>query len=118
MAPHRTRTWVWAGRVLAVGAVAGLGGYLIAAGTARANLIAAPAALVVALAALLAPYLLQAYTTPSAAPSSQGQTGGLPGSAAGAATMIIADHGSVAAEHIGEVTMNPPCPGPDTPASR
>jgi hypothetical protein len=123
MAPRRTRTWVWAGRVLAVGAVAGLGGYLIAAGTARANLIAAPAALVIALAALLAPYLLPAYTTPSPAPSSpgpssQGQTDGQPTSGAGAGTVIIADHGSVAAQHIGEVTMNPPPPGPDTPASR
>jgi hypothetical protein len=117
MAPHRTRRWVWAGRVLAAAAVAGLGGYLIAAGTARANLIAAPAALVVALAALLAPYLLPVYTVPSPAPPSPSQPGGPPGGAAGAGTVIIADHGSVAAQHIGEVTMNPPSPRPDTPAS-
>jgi hypothetical protein len=118
MAPRRTRTWVWAGRVLALGAVAGLGGYLLVAGTARASLIAAPAALVVALAALLAPYLLPAYTASSPAPSSRDQAAGLPGRAAGAGMVIIADHGSVAAQYIGEVTMNPACPGPDSPASR
>jgi len=118
MAPRRTRTWVWAGRVLAVGAVAGLSGYLITAGTARASLIAAPAALVVALAALLAPYLLPAYTAPSPAPSSQDQTAGPSGGAARAGTVIIADHGSVAAECIGEVTMNSPPTGPDSPAGR
>lgn len=116
--PRRTRKWVWAGRVLAGAAVAGLGWYLISAGTARANLIAAPAALVVAFAALLAPYLLPVCTAPSPAPPSQEQTGPQPGSAAGSRTVIIADHGSVAAQHIGEVTMNPPPPSPGTAASR
>jgi hypothetical protein len=114
--PHRTRRWIWAGRALAAAAVAGLGGYLIAAGPSRASLIAGPAALVIALAALLAPYLLPAYTTPAAPPP--GRADNPPGRAAGPGLVIVADHGSVAAQHIGEVTMNPPPPGPHSPPGR
>jgi hypothetical protein len=108
--PHRTPGWIWASRALAATAVAGLGGYLIAAGTTRANLIAAPAAVVIAFAALLAPYLLSAYTPP-ATPETSGEAEA-PDSPAGPGVMIIADHGSVAAQHIDHVTMNPP--GPDS----
>ena len=115
MMPHRTRGWIRAGRVLAGAAVAGLGGYLIAAGAARANLIAAPAALVVALAALLATYLLPVYVAPGATPP--GRADG-PDGAGQPGVTIIADHGSVAAQHIHQVTMNPRAPGPANPASR
>jgi hypothetical protein len=111
--PRRTQGSIWASRALAA-AAAGLGGYLIAAGTTRANLIAAPAAVVIALAALLAPYLLPAYTPP-AAPAAPGRADGLD-KAAAPGVVIIADHGSVAAQHIDHVTMNPP--GPDSPANR
>jgi len=38
--------------------------------------------------------------------------------AAQAGVVIIADHGSVAAQHIHEVTMNPPPSQPDSPASQ
>jgi hypothetical protein len=111
MAPRRTGKWIWAGRVLAIASIGGLSVYLVTAGTTRANLIAAPTAVVIALASLLAPYLLPVYSTLSPGPASPSRSDETPG----AATVIIADHGSVAAQYIRDVTMNPPPSGPDSP---
>jgi len=78
------------------------------AGLDQAGRLAAPAGVVIALATLFAPFLLPAYQPPDAPlpatdPAHAG-TGGL---------VIIADHGSVAGQHIGEVTMNLPPPDAD-----
>jgi hypothetical protein len=100
--PHRTRAWIWAGRAAAAVAVIGLAGYLSAVGVDQAGRLAAPIGLVIALAALFAPYLLPAFQPPAPPPADP-----LPGLGN---IMIIADHGSVAAQHIRDVTMNPPAP--------
>jgi len=55
--PHRIRAWVWTGRAVAVAAVAGLAGYLSAAGLDQAGKLAAPIGAAIALAGLFAPYL-------------------------------------------------------------
>jgi hypothetical protein len=105
--PHRTRAWVWAGRAAAAAAVIGLGGYLAAVGLDQAGRLAAPIGLVIALAALFAPYLLPVYQPPAAPPAPLAD----PASPGAGGIVIIADHGSVAAQHIRDVTMNRPGPG-------
>lgn len=104
MGRYRTRSLVWAGRALAAAAVAGLAVCFGVIGLDRSGALAGPVAAVVALAGLLAPYLLPAPQPPvtEAPPAS-------PASApAGTSAVFIADHGSVAAQHIGRVTMNAP----------
>jgi hypothetical protein len=102
--PHRSSSWLWAGRAIAAAALIGLGGYLFAAGSARASAIATPVGLVIALAALLAPYLLPVdHSSASPQPAGDGELLGPEGG-----MVIIADHGSVAAKQINQVTVNPP----------
>lgn len=107
--PHRTRAWIWAGRAAAVAVVAGLACYVSVAGLDQAGRLAAPAGLVVAVAALFAPYLLPVYQSP--APPSAAPATPAPHAPPGN-MVIIADHGSVAAQHIGDVTVNAPRPDP------
>ena len=90
--PHRTRAWIWAGRAAAAVAVIGLAGYLAAVGLDEAGRLAAPVGLVIALAALFAPYLLPAFQPPVPPP--------VPLVGPAPARMIIATDGSVAAERI------------------
>lgn len=106
--PHRTRAWVWAGRAVAVAAVLALAGYMYLAGLDQAVKLAAPIATVLALAALAAPYLLPVYQPPAPPPASPPD----PPLAGPGGIVIIADHGSVAAQHIRDVTMNAPAPDP------
>jgi len=110
--PHRTGSWVWAGRAAAAAALIGLGVYLWAAGLGQAGRVAAPAGLVIALAALLGPYLLPVYQPPAPPPGPRAD----PAAPGPGGDVFIAARGSVAARHIGEVTMNPP--GPDPGSSR
>lgn len=56
--PHRTRIWVWVGRGFAVVIIGAVAVYLSSAGLDKADKIASGLSLLVALAALLAPYLL------------------------------------------------------------
>jgi hypothetical protein len=56
--PHRTRRWIWAGRAVAALSVAGLASSLFALGWNIAGQLGSAAAAVVALAALLTPYVL------------------------------------------------------------
>jgi hypothetical protein len=103
---HRTRGWVWAGRGVALAAMTGLAVYLCAAGLSRAGAVAAPISVVIALAALLAPYLLPVYQPPDAAAGPAPPDQAPPG--AGGSVVIIADRGGFAAQQIGEVTVNYP----------
>ena len=112
--PHRTRVWIWAGRAAAAAAVIGLGAYLAAVGLDQAGRLAAPIGLVIALAALFAPYLLPVFQPPAPPPAPPLPADLAPPGAGG--NVFIADHGSVAAQHIHNVTMNPP--GSDSPASQ
>lgn len=115
--PHRTRAWIWAGRAAAAAAVIGLAGYLAAVGLDQAGKLAAPIGLVIALAALFAPYLLPSFQPPAPPPAPP--TDPVPPGPGG--IVIIADHGSVAAQHIHDVTMNAPPPNagaPDGPAGQ
>jgi hypothetical protein len=113
--PDRTRAWIWTGRAVAAAAAARLTWYLSAAGLGRSERLAAPVGLVIALAALLAPYLLSVYQPPLAPPV---LPVGPPPTGPGA-VVITADYASVAAQDIGEVTMHPPRPGaPDDEASQ
>jgi hypothetical protein len=98
--PHRTHKWIWSGRVAAVLTLAGLAGYMYVVGGDQAGKLAAPVGLVIALATLLAPYLLPAYQPPASPPATAGPAPGPSG------IVIIADHNSVAAQNIGEVTVN------------
>ena len=103
--PRRTRKWIWTGRVAAVLIVIGLAGYMYAVGPDQAGKLAVPASVVIALAALFAPYLLPAYQSPTSppttAPAPESGNGGI---------VFIASHNSVAGQYIGDVTMNPPRP--------
>lgn len=110
--PRRTRRWVLAGRVAAGLAVAGLAVWLWVAGLNRAAAVAGPVSAVIALAALFAPYLLPVYQPPAEPPDPVAQV------RAPGGVVIIADHGSVAAQHIGEVTVNPAPPVGDGPVGR
>jgi hypothetical protein len=103
---HRTRGWVWACRGVALAAIAGLAVYLCVAGLSRAGAVAAPIGVVIALAALLAPYLLPVYQPPAAA-AGPGPPDQAPPDAGGS-VVIMADRGGVAAQQIGEVTVNVP----------
>ena len=58
--PRRGRRWIWAGRITAVVILAGLAGYLAWAGLDTASEVGSSISGVIALAALLAPYLLPA----------------------------------------------------------
>lgn len=55
---HRSSAWIWAGRIAAVLLLAGLAAYLASVGLGKADKLASVLGLVVAVAALLAPYLL------------------------------------------------------------
>jgi hypothetical protein len=112
--PHRSRGWIWAGRAAAAAAVCGVAAYLAVVGLDQASRLAAPVGLVIALAGLFAPYLLPAFQPPAPPPPPGDPVPPGPGG-----TVIIADHGSVAAQHIRDVIMNPPSPGaPDGQAGR
>jgi hypothetical protein len=106
--PHRTHGWVWAGRVVASAIVIGSAVYLYRVGFTRANEVAAPVMLVVALATLFAPYLFPAYQPPTRPSESAGaaQTSAIQPRPDG--VVIIADRGSVGAQRIGHLTMNAP----------
>jgi hypothetical protein len=56
--PRRGPRWIWAGRIAAVVILAGLTGYLAWVGLDTANEVASSISVVIALATLLAPYLL------------------------------------------------------------
>jgi hypothetical protein len=107
--PQRTRGWVWAGRAAAAAVLIGLAAYMAVAGLDQAGRLAAPVGVVIALATLFAPFLLPAYQPPGAPPPPPAD----PAPPGPAGVVIIADHGSVAAQHIHDVTMNPPRPDPD-----
>jgi hypothetical protein len=55
---RRHSHWIWGGRIAAVAVVAGLAGYLLSAGLDKADKLASVLGLLVAVAALAAPYLL------------------------------------------------------------
>jgi hypothetical protein len=110
--PRRTRKWVLAGRATAAAAVAGLGVWLWVVGLNRAAVMAGPVAAVIALAALFAPYLLPVYQPPADPP---GLAGPVPGPGG---VLIVADHGSVAAQHIGQVMVNTQRPDPGRPGGQ
>ena len=104
--PHRTRKWIWGGRMVAAVTLTGLVGYMYAVGLDQAGKLAGPIGLVIALATLLTPYLLPTYQSPTSQPAtSPDVTEGR-----GGIVIIAADHNSVAAQHIGEVTINPSRP--------
>jgi len=101
-----SRHKVMAGRVAAVLAVGGLGVYFWVAGVSRAAAVAGPVAAVIALAALAAPYLLPAYERRELpGKSAKAEPTALAGLSS-TPVVIIADHGSAAAQHIDQVTIN------------
>ncbi|WP_341716423.1 hypothetical protein QQG74_20695 [Micromonospora sp. FIMYZ51] len=57
---HRGRRWLWAGRLVCLLLVGGLATYLMSAGLDKADKVASGIGAVVALLALLAPYLIPA----------------------------------------------------------
>lgn len=113
--PRRTRGWIQGGRVVAILAVTGMGVYLWVAGLDRAAEIAGPVSAVVALAALFAPFLLPTFHPPSETGNSDRTASHAP---APNGVVLIADHGSVAAQQIGEVTINPRWPDPEQKGSQ
>lgn len=62
--PRRSSRWVWSGRVLAGLTLVVVGGYLVRVGLEKADKLASSVGLLVAIAALLAPYLLPAPQSP------------------------------------------------------
>ena len=76
--PRRDRRLIWAGRLTAVVILAGLVGYLVHVGLDNADKTASSISAVIALAALLAPYLLPA---PRPAPPLRGSAADVSGQA-------------------------------------
>jgi hypothetical protein len=72
---HRRSGWIWGGRIIAVAAVVGLVIYLLTVGLDKADKLAGALSLLVALAALVAPYLLPSAQPSSAAPPVQAASG-------------------------------------------
>ncbi len=58
MTSERRRRWIWGGRIVAVVLLVGIGIWMAFAGLERANALAGAIGLLVAIAALVAPYLL------------------------------------------------------------
>lgn len=73
---HRRSGWIWSGRIIAIVAVVGLAIYLLAVGLDKADKLAGALSLVVAVAALAAPYLLPSGQPSSAAPPVQAAASG------------------------------------------
>jgi hypothetical protein len=106
---RRRSGWIWGGRIVALAVLAGLGVYLSAVGLDKAAELASVLGLLVAVAALVAPYLLPA--------SDQGRSG--PGSAQLVAHSVVGGHLTQARDATsvqvrGSVTSRPPkSPPPD-----
>ena len=60
LAPRRTRTWIWAGRLTAIAILTGLIAYLAHVGLDTANKLNSSISVVIALVALIVPHLLPA----------------------------------------------------------
>jgi len=79
---QRRSAWIWGGRIGAVVVLAGLAAYLASVGLDKADKLASVLGLLVAVAALVAPYLL---------PSSDGDRSD-PGSAQHVANTVVGGH--------------------------
>ena len=79
---RRRSGWIWGGRIAAVVVLAGLGAYLASVGLDKADKLASVLGLLVAVAALVAPYLL---------PSSDGGRS-KPGPAQQVANTVVGGH--------------------------
>ncbi|WP_213450392.1 hypothetical protein [Rhizomonospora bruguierae] len=114
--PRRRRVWVWTGRSVATLCVAGLGGYLYLVGLDKADKVASAIASLIAVAALVAPYLLPARGQPS---DPRPRPGGPEGATAIQVTgdvRVLAKGTSAAAVSmrdvtVGAVPVDPPPPG-------
>jgi hypothetical protein len=83
---RRDRQWVWVGRVVAVLVLVGLSAYLARVGLDDADKLASSMSVVVAVAALLVPYLLpppQSRGTPVPEPDRAEDTGNATGTGGG-----------------------------------
>jgi hypothetical protein len=65
--PRRTRAWLWVGRITAALCIGGLAWYLSMAGLDKADKLGSAIGAVLALAALVAPYLLAPPDRPGSA---------------------------------------------------
>ncbi|MEU4473946.1 hypothetical protein [Micromonospora sp. NPDC023888] len=101
MVPRRGRGWLWAGRVTFGVILAGLVAYLVAVGVDKADKLASAISVVVALVALVAPYLL-------------------PAAGSGGASMVepdrVEDTGAARATGGGQANTGADVVGPDRPA--
>lgn len=116
--PRRDRRWIWAGRLTAIVILVGLVGYLVYVGLDDADKVASSISVVIALAALLAPYLLPAPQPPpplrDSAAEASGQT--VTGSSVGGGVRQAS--GVVGSVRIGPgPTGRPPTVSPSPPPS-
>jgi hypothetical protein len=107
---HRRSGWIWGGRIIAVVAVVGLAIYLLAVGLDKADKLAGALSLVVAVAALVAPYLLPSGQPSSAAPPGQAAASGPRQSV----TDTVVGGNLTQAQDVGGIRV----PGAATPATR
>jgi hypothetical protein len=105
--PGHRRRWVWTGRVVCLLLVGGLVTYLVSVGLDRADKIASGVGAVLALAALVAPYLL--------APADRHETAGVRAGGAAAVAIGGPNTGEVTAEASGPVP--PVTPAAETSAT-
>jgi CHAT domain len=93
--PHRGLRLIWAGRIAAVVILAGLSGYLVWAGLTTASAVGGSVSVVIALAALLAPYLsvVQPHSPAAAKPDSVEDSGAATATAGGQANTGVQDAG-------------------------
>lgn len=102
---RRSSGWVWGGRVAAVLVMAGLVAYLSVVGLDQADKLASALGLLVAVAALVAPYLLPSPDRPS---SRSGSTQSIVNSAVGGHLTQVRDAQGVRVQ--GPATSGPPPP--------
>ena len=99
---RRRSGWIWGGRIAAVVVLAGLAAYLASVGLDKADKLASVLGLLVAVAALVAPYLL---------PSSDGDHSE-PGSAQQVANTVVGGHLTQVRDAKGVRVQGPVTSGP------
>lgn len=91
MTPKRRR-WIWAGRFLAALLLVGIGIWMAAAGLDKANAVGGAIGLLVAIAALVAPYLLPVAPSASTTTSVVEDSGSARATAGGEANTGVRKH--------------------------
>lgn len=99
--PRRTRRWLWGGRIAAAMVLLGVGVWLWSVGLTQASAIGGAVGLLVAVATLLAPYVLPAPSAPAGRARVVKSSGNASASSGGVANTGVQGTGSNGDSRIG-----------------